>query len=217
MYLAYLNSIPVSKLKTLWLCKNGWSYDGDPRIMFDHALDINGKMVAETPRFGDWKFPESSWSLFFLGRTLAWWWWWGWGEGHWDSDKVRITELISWLTALMRIFCCNQVLSSMSCYYACHQTSVSPLLTALDVTKPGQPVPPQIHPVYLRFLGQTSIHGMLPQLRFHPFSYSWELSLSRYPPLPLYMIIKPKTLGSTSPLCTVTFFCLDLAPWLSYQ
>ena len=138
-------------------------------------------------------------------------------RAHWDSDKVRITELISWLTALMRIFCCNQVLSSMSCYYACHQTSVSPLLTALDVTKPGQPVPPQIHPVYLRFLGQTSIHGMLPQLRFHPFSYSWELSLSRYPPLPLYMIIKPKTLGSTSPLCTVTFFCLDLAPWLSYQ
>ena len=77
-------------------------------------------------------------------------------RAHWDSDKARITELISWLTALMRIFCHNQVLSSMSCYHASHQISVSPLLTALDVTKPGQPVPPQIHPVYLRWVFKVS-------------------------------------------------------------
>lgn len=115
MHLAYLDSTPISKLKSLWASRNGWSYDGDPRIMFEPALDINGKMVAETLRFGDWKFPASSWSLFFLGWTSAWWWGWGWGEGHrehWDSDKVRITELISWLTALMKTFCLNQVLLS---------------------------------------------------------------------------------------------------------
>ena len=157
MHLAYLDSTPISKLKILWANRNGWSYDGDPRIMFE--LDINGKTVAETLRFGDWKFPASSGSLFFLGRTLAWWWGWGLGEGHrehWDSDKVRITELISWLTALMKIFCLDQVLSSKSCYHACHQTSVSLLLTALDVTKPGQPVPPQIHPVYLSWIFKAS-------------------------------------------------------------
>lgn len=77
-------------------------------------------------------------------------------RAHRDSDKVRITELISWLTALMRTFCCNQVLSSMSCYHACHRASVSPLLTALDVTKPGQPVPAKIHPVYLRWVFKLS-------------------------------------------------------------
>jgi len=51
VHLAYLDSTPISKLKILWANRNGWSYDGDPRIMFE--LDINGKMVAETLRFGD--------------------------------------------------------------------------------------------------------------------------------------------------------------------
>lgn len=143
-------------------------------------------------------------------------------RAHWDSDKVRITELISWLTALMREYSATIKFS--------HQCPVTMLATKLQSPPCSQPwmlqnLANQSHHKYIlytsdgssRFLGQTSIHWMLPQLRFHPFSYSWVLSLSRYPPLPLYMIIKPKTLGSASPLCTVTFFCLDLAPWLSYQ
>lgn len=53
VHLAYLDSTPISKLKSLWAkAEMAGLKDGDPRIMFEPALDINGKMVAETLRLG---------------------------------------------------------------------------------------------------------------------------------------------------------------------
>lgn len=61
---------------------NGWSYDGDPRIMFEPALDINGEDGSRDPQIGGLKALASSWSLFFLDELRH-------GDGDGDGGGTQ--------------------------------------------------------------------------------------------------------------------------------